>query len=171
MVARSTREIFEEFKIRLADRFPSWASESNWAIESEGGDEIWATIAVPGRRRHVLRFRVQSNWLEVHYDDKLPPGAAEQGFGFESHKADDAVDAVEAFMRDLVEERILVFRERLSGFWRLLRGQDCESLPGFITREKLLGRIRKNLHVVYSWKGSYDQGDMQDPYAFEQGHW
>jgi hypothetical protein len=97
--------------------------------------------------------------VQVDYDDGEPPGAAEKCFFFETSDDDENVEAIMGFVEEIVSERILIVRERLSRIWRWVHGHDCDSLLRFKDRSDPILSTRRRLKSTYSWRGTYDWCD------------
>ncbi len=143
----------------MLERFADWG---RWARPYGPEDDPAADpesvsfeVPSPTHHSHSLRILLRGNSVEVHYDDGSPPGAAEKLFVFETGEEGSAFAAVVAFVADVVDERVVVGRERLSRLTQLLRGRDCADLPRFFHREELSGRVRRKLTSVVSWRGTY----------------
>ncbi len=142
----SNRIVHDHLAALLKEQF-------GWTVEIEDDDlsGLCAVIAVPGSSEHVLRFRSEPNSVEVGYDDALPPGPAERLFVFEPHELEDALaHGVVAFVQELVNEEVLVVRERL-----FLAGS--RSQLRFRRRSELSRRAIARSLAIYSWGRTFDK--------------
>lgn len=139
-----------EFVQLLLVQQPEWASHLQKPPFDAKSDAVTLTIPSPRNTDHQLRLLIRSNEIEVHYDDGEGPGAAEALFILDDADRTQSVRNVAQFINDIVNNKIVVVRRRLSRFTRFLRRYDCESLPEFLQSEKL-PRSQGKFAAVYSW--------------------
>lgn len=134
--------------------------EFGWRVTIEADDDsgVWAALPVPGREEHWLRFRSESNSIEVSYwDAATPPKPAEQLFVFEPEELGDAVsEGVVLFLRALTTDEVVVTRDQ-SGCVASLLGAPASGGLRFMRQAEILRAGIAKGGIVYTWSQS-DQG-------------
>ncbi len=125
--------------------------------------DISLTVPSPGHPGHFLEIAQYGTVVEVRYDDARPPGPAERLWIAPEGQFLAAAQGVGAFLSDLVNENVVVVRERLGWLTRLFR-RDCEDLAWFREIEELAANTSARIVAVYSWHGTRSR-----PLARESG--
>ena len=138
-------------------------SEFGWqlTVDSDEATGCWASLPVPGRLNHLLRFRSEGNSVGVSYCDLAfsPPDSAEILFVFEPHDLDAALaEGVAPFLRDLVNENVIVLRGRPGCLARLISGSSARGSLWFRRRADVNPEMLANAASVYSWNRTHDRG-------------
>jgi hypothetical protein len=126
-----------------------------WKLETsrdpDGASGMCASVDVPGRSHHVLRFKSAPSSVAVSYDDGGSAAPAEQTFVFEPHEMEDALaHGVVHFLRQLLAEDVVVVRERIPA----VRSKGCSR---FRRRNELTRQVMARTSRVYSWNKTYDR--------------
>src|SRR5262245_59029718 len=88
--------------------------------------------AHPQRAQHQVSITQRGNTVEVAYSDGSPPGPAEALFVFQSAiDCSAAIKEAVEFLERIFGGDIIVYRERIGGVSRWLRGDNVSSLFAF----------------------------------------
>lgn len=139
---------------KILAAFPGWACAlqpygPSQDVEANTGDVRFA-IAPPARPTHLLEVVLRGNCVEVRYHDSQPPGPAEQVFVDLDREPDAASDAVVSFLRDVIDGRVVIVREPLGRFIRLVRGRKYESLARFRSSTEV-AKTPDRYTALYHW--------------------
>ena len=141
---------------QLAATWPQWSARLREQEQRFATHEIVElSIPVPSQRDHALRFAIRGpREIEVHYDDSQEPGPAEKLFVWgEGDPAADGVGAVVEFTKLLVRGEVVVVREQMAWWARLLRRKEADSTLRFVDRETA-ARQAARWQCVYTWKSA-----------------
>jgi hypothetical protein len=133
----------------LLDHFPEWeefVQTSSLTEESEPYFEVLRLVVRRDLGGHTLSVFDRGDTFEITYNDSTARGPAEQQIMFSDSPEEGALAVVE-WLRDFIDERIVVIRYRYRG----LTG-DPYTLISFTRRGQ---SIKKAISVI-SWRGTYD---------------
>ena len=138
----------------LLRSYPEWTDKLRF---DRSGDLPMLTLVSPHCPPHELSVEVCRTQATIAYSDGLPPGPAERLFIWNDAPLDEGLDAVRESVAALVQGKIILVRERLSPFIRLLRRRDCDSLLWFVANrdfERWSRRRRRRVQRAWSWDGA-----------------
>jgi hypothetical protein len=139
-------------------RFPEWQEYAE-IVESEASDDyksLYVRVNSPADDESHLSILERDDCIEVSFSDGDPPGGSERQMVCEEGSEGLCVEAVMGFIQEIVEEKVVIGRERSS--W--LSGR--EPLPPRFVASTELERKGKRLVNVRSWKGRYN-GEQVGP--------
>jgi len=137
---------------QLFIRFPEWHEYAE-IVESEASDDyksLYVRIRAPADGESYLLILERDDCIEVSFSDGAPPGGAERQIVCEQGSESLCVEAVIEFIQEIIDEKIVIGRERSS--W--LSGH--KPLPPQFMASTEIEANRKMLVSVRSWKGKYD---------------
>lgn len=140
----------EVLKKVLLDYFPEWKEFVRASSRPEEREECFEVLRLPVRQdlgSHTLSVFDRGDTFEIAYNDSGARGPAEQQIIFGNRGAEEGALAVVEWLRQFIEERIVVVRYR----YRRLRG-DPYTLIFFRRRGE---KVKKHISVI-SWLGTYD---------------
>jgi hypothetical protein len=145
----------------IQSRYPAWASYAR----AYGPDEdpcaepgsVCFEVPSPAHDgEHLLGIYLRGNTIEIAYEDNRPPGPAEMQFVFLDPDKTEPLEAALAFVADIMNDRVVVGRQRLPALVRLFRGRACADVPRCLRWEHLTEQERRKLWSIASWTGFYD---------------
>lgn len=134
----------------LLYHFPEWAEYVHTSSLPEESEDCFEVLRLVVRRNlggHTLSVFDRGDTFEIAYNDSIARGPAEQQIIFSDRSPEEGALAVVEWLRDFIDERIVVVRYR----YRWLRG-DPYTLIFFRRR----GQSTKKAISVISWRGTYD---------------
>lgn len=146
------REPTRQFVATILEAFPDWAGTFETYEIAEPDEDAWFGVAPPNHPGHRLSVVMRGNSAEVRYDDGEPPGPAEKLFVDMDREPVAVADAAIAFIHDLMNNRILVVRERLGVITRFIRRDRAQSVPSFRQSSELQNRKPGTFVAIYEWK-------------------
>jgi hypothetical protein len=151
---RGLDEPTRQFVTLIVAAFPDWAGALEFPESRQDSiqEDCWFCVVPPGHPTHRLYVAALGDSVEIRYDDGEPPGPAERMLVRLDRDPAAVAEGVVAFVRDLTSGRVVVARERLDWFGRLIR-RDCKSLVWFREASDLVGRTG-TVAAVYRWDGA-----------------
>ncbi len=140
----------------LLAEFPGWAEvvepySATDDSEAESGS-VRLVVPSPAHPGHDLEIALRGNAVQVAYSDARPPGPAEQLVFIPAGAATAGCIEVRDFVRDLIEERLVIVREPIGWVARAIRRDGCTDLPWFRSVAEVIAAPRR-YPIVYSWMG------------------
>lgn len=147
------RELATQLVERLVQRWPEWSVQlREQAQRPPVNEEMAFSIDVPHRSGHTLQVAVRRHCeIEVRYADGQPPGPAEMLFALAHVPTEDGVEDIVQYVGRIRTGKIVVVRERIPWWARLLRGDAIGSTLRFVDSDTAV-RWRHRWRCVYSWE-------------------
>jgi hypothetical protein len=140
----------EVLKRVLLDHFPEWEEFVRASASPQESEDYFEALRLPVRQDlgpHTLSVFDRGDTFEIAYNDSVARGPAEQQIIFGDGGPEEGALAVVEWLRDFIDERIVVVRHRCRWLWG-----DPYTLISFSERGQ---RIEKPVAVI-SWRGTYD---------------
>ena len=132
-------------------RFPEWQEYAEIVDSEAGGNykSLYLRVHSPADESY-LSILERDDCIEVSFSDGDPPGGAERQMVCEEGSESLCVGAVIDFIQEIIDEKVVIGRERSSWLTR------HKPLPPHFIATTEIEANRKWLVSVSSWKGRYN---------------